>query len=162
MNENQMTDAGLDQQRRAAREALAHDVELLVEKVSPSSVMHRRIDSLKSRLIRGKEQVSERVDDAMEGIGESVQGVSESMPDMQGIGRSTVEIARQRTRQMPLAAGAVFFLLGWALSRVIPMSRSEEQVLSQVNETVSEKAAPIVDQAKTAVTESAKEAIANR
>lgn len=156
---DQMSELELQRERMQAREALAHDVELLAEKVSPNAIMERRRVRWSRWMRVRKAQMSDQMEETVEGLSQSVQGVGESV---QGLGRSTVDMARQRSQQMPLAIAAGFFFLGWALSRVIPMSRTEGQALSQVNQAVTEKAAPIVEEAKVAVTESTKEAIANR
>lgn len=156
---SQMSEMELHRERLQAREALAHDVELLEEKLSPSAIMERRKARWSRWLRQRQHQVSEQMEETVESLGQSVQGVGGSVQHM---GRSTARMARERTYQMPLAVGAGFFALGWAISRLIPMSRSESQMLSQVNQTVTEKASPIVEEAKTAVSESTKEAIAHR
>lgn len=157
-----MTEAGLQQERLAAREALAHDVELLAEKISPSAIVDRRLSRLRRRFNFGKRRVSNQLEETVHDVSNSMQDVGGNVGStIQEWSYSATEMAKRRSRQMPLATGALFFVIGWAVSRLIPMGRSEGQVLSQVTETVTEKAAPIVDEAKTAVTESAKEAIAN-
>lgn len=156
---SQMNEMELQHERVVARESLAHDLELLVEKVSPSAIVDRRMSRWSRWMRVRKAEVSDQMEETMEGLGQSVQGLGQSV---QSAGRSTTRIARQRTQQTPLAVGAAFFFLGWALSRLIPMSRPEGEALSTVNQTLTEKAAPIVEEAKTAVSESTKEAIAHR
>lgn len=149
---DEMTELELHRERLQARESLAHDVELLVEKLSPSAIVDRRLNRWSRWMRMQKAQARDQLEETVEGVGQSVQGFS----------RSTVQMARERTRQMPLAVGAACFALGWGLSRLIPMSRPESKVLQPVNQSLTEKAAPIVEEAKTVVSESTKEAIAHR
>lgn len=156
---SQMSEVELEKERMIARESLAHDIDLLTEKLSPSAIVDRRVNKWSRWLRHQKSQVSHQMEETMESLGEGMQGAGTSM---QGWGRSTARMAKDRTQRTPLLVGAGFFVLGWALSRLIPMGRSEGELLSQVSQTVTEKAAPVVEEAKTAVTESTKEAIANR
>lgn len=147
MDYNALSEVELDHERVVAREQLAYDIDLLVEKVSPSAIVQRRKEKISRAWRRGRTGVSDQVGTRMHQMGSQME--------------SGLQGAKSKSRQMPLATGAAFFFLGWGLSRVIPMSRTEGQALSQVSQTVGEKAAPAVEQAKTAVKESTQEAIAH-
>lgn len=155
MDYNSLGEVELDRERVLAREQLAHDIDLLVEKVSPSAIVERRKRRMSRAWRRGKAEMGEQVGSRMHSMGSSMQGMGSQVGEK-------FQSAKGRSRQMPLATGAAAFFLGWGLSRLIPMSRTEGQALSQVSQTVGEKAAPAVEQAKTAVKESTQEAIAHR
>lgn len=76
-------------------------------------------------------------------------------------GRAAMGI-RNSSYSRPLLFAGLAFLAGWGISRVMPMTRPEEELASRVAPVVGEKAGPIVDEAKTAVAESTREAMSHR
>lgn len=161
------SDEALESQIVSARAALRHDVMLLEEKVSPSAIVDRRKRRMQAWMgdarLRARERMSglrsearslqQEVEEKME------HGMSETRSKIPG--RAITGI-RESSYSRPLLFAGLAFLAGWGISRAMPMTRSEERLASKVAPVVEEKAGPIVGEAKTAVTESAREAMLHR
>lgn len=141
------------------RAELSADVDALEDKVSPSAVLHRRTDRLRSSVQSVRERVMGTAHDAghhtasgahhagssvrsaasgaVGTVGEKVGAVGEKM------GEAPTAIRRQ-TEGNPLAAGVIAFGVGWLAGSLIPASQTEQRAAA----AVKEKAKPLVDEAK--------------
>lgn len=113
------------------RRELASDVDTLHEKVSPSAVAHRRVESVKGAATSAKEKVMGSASDA----GGSVSSATGSVASAAG---SAPDAARRQTRGNPLAAGLIAFGAGWLVSSLLPASEKEQQAATQAKDKVSE------------------------
>ncbi|GAA1346534.1 DUF3618 domain-containing protein [Arthrobacter roseus] len=119
------------------RGRLGTDVDAVADKVSPSNVVHRQTDKVKSKLHDAKDAVM----GSGHGGGRSAPGNSHQMGDRLHDAPDTVA---QKTKGSPLAAGLIAFGAGLLVSSLIPPS----QVESRLADEVKEKAQPLVDEAK--------------
>jgi hypothetical protein len=164
------SDEALESQIVSARAALRHDLMLLEEKVSPSAIVERRRNALERRLFIWRQQAREQLAEFRDS-GESLQHeVGESMEHTikQTTSRATelpgqaISGIRRSSYSRPLLFAGLAFAAGWGISRVLPMTHREEEIAARVAPVVGEKAGPLVEEAKTAVSESAKEAVTHR
>jgi gas vesicle protein len=116
------------------RSQLGGDVDLLAEKVSPSSIADRQ-----------KEKVKDRVRTARESVMGAAHDVADKLPSPGSAGAAGGS-AVQTAKGHPMVVGLIAFGAGWLLSSLIPTAAAEKDLAS----TAKEKAAPLVGAAKDA------------
>jgi hypothetical protein len=164
------SDEALESQIVSARAALRHNLILLEEKITPSAIMERRRHAIERRLfswrLQAREQWAEIVDTSeslQHGLGESMEHtVRETTSRATELPGQAISSIRQSSYSRPVFIAGLAFLVGWGISRVIPMSRREEEIAARVAPIVGEKAGRLVEEAKSAVAQSAKEAMIHR
>ncbi|MBT0994702.1 DUF3618 domain-containing protein [Cellulomonas sp. DKR-3] len=128
------------------RGELSSDVDALTDKVSPSQVVHRQADKVRS----AAGDVRDRVMGAVSGTAEAAGSAASSLGDTAAsVGDKATDLpgrARERTEGSPLAAGLVAFGVGLLVSSLLPSSRRERDLAQQAKD----QAAPLVDEVKTA------------
>ncbi len=133
---------------------LSADVDALTEKVSPPRIVERRVQRTRSAMTSFKDRImggtSERTSNLSDTVGssassakDSVAGAASSAADAAG---SAPDLARQRTRGNPLAAGLIAFGAGWLVASLLPATEPEQQVASQVKDVATEKGRPVAQQ----------------
>jgi ElaB/YqjD/DUF883 family membrane-anchored ribosome-binding protein len=143
------------------RAELGGDLDQLTEKVSPSSVVNRRVDAAKSKVTGVKDRVMGSAHDVKEtgaAKANSAGGtVGDKASDVADSVSSTVSNAPQATLQRaqgnPLAAGIIAFGLGWLASTLIPASSAEQQAAQQLSANKDKLLEPLKETAKQAATE---------
>jgi gas vesicle protein len=144
---------------------LSYDVDALTEKVSPPKIVGRRVQqtrsavtNVKDRIMGGTSEYSSNVGGAVSSSASSakdtVAGAASSTADAVG---SAPDVARQRTRGNPLAAGLIAFGAGWLVASLLPATDAEQQVASQVKDVATEKGRPVAQQLSQAGQEAAQE-----
>jgi vacuolar-type H+-ATPase subunit H len=118
----------------STREDLSRDFDALADKVSPSRVVGRRVDTVKGKFAGAKDKVM--------GTAHDTGGSLASAP---GDAASSVTSAAQGN---PLAAGLVAFGLGWLVSSIAPASQKEAQLAGQAVQAAKEHGQPLIDEAK--------------
>jgi ElaB/YqjD/DUF883 family membrane-anchored ribosome-binding protein len=125
------------------RRELASDVDVLHEKVSPSAVAGRKVESAKGAVTGLKDKVM----GATSSSGDAVSSAGSSVTDAASSAPSAV---RSQTQGNPLAAGVIAFGAGWLLSSLLPASEKEKQVATQVKDKASEHSDTFTEPAKQA------------
>lgn len=136
----------------STRASLSADVNALGEKVTPSNVVHRRVDRVKSRATSMKERVMGSSSDA----GHSMSSALGSARDSASSAASTVgetvssapQLARQQTQGNPLAAGVIAFGVGWLLASLAPASSKEQELAQQAEQQAQQLAEPLKQSAQ--------------
>ncbi len=106
-----------------------------------------------------KEHQVSKVTGAVSGLKDSIMGTasdvgssaSDTMSTVAGAPSSAKHAVRRQTRGNPLAAGAAALAAGWLLGSLLPASQKEAEAAA----ALKEKAAPLVEEAKAAVQETA-------
>ncbi|MGR6321573.1 DUF3618 domain-containing protein [Micromonospora soli] len=145
-----------DQIRReieATRNNLSSDVDALAYKVSPSRIVDDRKQRVRSALTNVKDKVMGTASDLGHSTGQHAHSVGDhassaaaTVSDRAHAAASTVGDAAQRAPQVlreksegnPIAAGVIAFGVGMLVSSLIPATRREQQVATQVKEKASE------------------------
>jgi cell division septum initiation protein DivIVA len=133
---------------------LSADVDALAEKVSPPRIVERQVQrtrwtitNLKDRIMGGTAErvsgMSGTVSSSASSAKDTLTAKASSTADMAG---SAPEMARQRTRGNPLAAGLIAFGAGWLVSSLLPATEPEQRVASQVKDLATEKGRPVAQQ----------------
>jgi cell division septum initiation protein DivIVA len=147
------------------QQSLSADVDALTEKVSPPRIVERRVQrtrsamtSMKDRIMGSPQQhtssLGGTVSSSASSAKDTVAATASSAADMAG---SAPEMARQRTRGNPLAAGLIAFGAGWLIASLLPATEAEQQVASQVKDLAAEKGRPVAQQLGEAGQEAAQE-----
>ncbi|MDL5350681.1 DUF3618 domain-containing protein [Microbacterium sp. zg-YB36] len=118
------------------RAELGGDVDALADKVSPSKIVHRQTDKVRTAVGSVRERVMGAADDA----GSSISGAGSSAIGQVGDAKDRV-VAKAEGN--PLAVGLIAFGAGLLVASLIPASEKEKQVAADVKE----KAQPLVDEA---------------
>jgi ElaB/YqjD/DUF883 family membrane-anchored ribosome-binding protein len=143
------------------RADLSDNVDALTEKVTPSRVVSRRVDkvrsgvsSLRDRVMGTGSDYGSQTSDAVGSTRESLSSAAGSARDSLSSAASSVSDAassapsmvKQRTQGNPLAAGMIAFGIGWLVSSLLPASEPEKQAAVQVKDKATEVAQPQVQQ----------------
>ncbi|PWU57402.1 DUF3618 domain-containing protein [Micromonospora globispora] len=145
-----------DQIRReieATRSNLSSDVDALAYKVSPARI----VDDRKQRARNALQNVRDKVMGTASDYGHSTGHAAHSVADHASSAASTVgdkahaaastvgdaaqrapHVLREKSEGNPLAAGLIAFGAGMLISSLIPATRREQQVATQVKERASE------------------------
>ena len=130
------------------RASLSEDVDRLTDKVSPSKVVGRRVDSIKDTASSVRERVmgsASSAGDSVSSAGGSIGSAASSVGDAAS---NAPQIARQRTQGNPFAAGIVAFGVGMLVSSLLPASEKEQQLASAAQDKATELSGPLQDKAK--------------
>jgi gas vesicle protein len=133
---------------------LSADVNALSDKVSPPKIVGRRVQQTRSAVTNVKDKImggtaehtsnlSGTVSSSASSAKDTVSSTASSAADAVG---SAPDMARQRTRGNPLAAGLIAFGAGWLVASLLPATEPEQQVASQVKDVATEKGRPIAQQ----------------
>jgi hypothetical protein len=164
---------------------LSRDVDVLTEKVTPSRIVERRVNRVRSTFGRWRDnvmgsapsvhpgayrgtasdvresarQVTDSVTDTASSAKDSVAG---AVSDAAGAVQEAPETVRRQTQGNPLAAGLIAFGAGWLISSLLPASRREQELAEQARGRASELGRPLAQAAgemKESLTEPARQAV---
>ena len=152
-----------DQIRReieATRSNLSSDVDALAYKVSPARIVDDRKQRARNALQNVKDKVMGTASDyghstghAAHSVGDHASSAASTVSEKAHAAASTVgdaahrapQVLRQKSEGNPLAAGLIAFGAGMLVSSLIPATRREQQVATQVKERASEHADVVKD-----------------
>lgn len=132
------------------RSELSRDVNALGESVTPGHMARRGADKVKDRATGLKDQIMGSASDAGHATSDSASSVASSVGDTAHGAASSV---KRQARGNPLAAGLVALGAGWLLGSLLPASTKE----TQMAEAVKDRAAPVLDEARSTVKQVAQE-----
>jgi gas vesicle protein len=154
----------IQQEIERTRESLSTNVDRLTDKVTPSHVVQRRVDNVKSKAGSVKERVMGSHDDGsgLRGkagsAGDTLSSAKSSVGDTVGSAKSSVsdaastvsdaassapQVVTQRTQGNPLAAGLIAFGLGWLLSSLAPAAQAEQNLASKAEDAAKDLSEPL-------------------
>jgi hypothetical protein len=148
---------------------LGQDVDALTEKVTPTKIVGRRVDRVRSTMGRWKENVmgatptgsggltsadqgaADRASGIVSQAAQSVSGTAataaSNVSDAASSGTQALQEApqaiRQQARGNPLAAGLIAFGAGWLVSSLLPASRKEQQLAGQAKDKAQQVGPPV-------------------
>ena len=134
----------LRNQIEATRADMTRNVDVLADKVSPSAIAGRKMDSVRE----AAGSVKEKVMGAAHHGGDATSSLSAKASDYGSTVTDQVagapDAIRGKAQGNPLAAGIIAFGAGLLLSSLIPASDKEQRAAV----ALKEKAAPLADEAK--------------
>jgi gas vesicle protein len=147
------------------QQSLSADVDALTEKVSPPKIMGRRVQQTRSAMTNVKDRImggtAEHTSNLSGTVSSSASSAKDTVASTASSAKDTVastassaadavgsapDMARQRTRGNPLAAGLIAFGAGWLVASLLPATEPEQQVASQVKDVATEKGRPVAQQ----------------
>lgn len=133
------------------RGGLGRDVDALAEKVTPSRIAERRMESMTSTAAGLKDKVMGSAEGVAGSTGDLASSAAHSVEDG---GRKVVRAAEGN----PLAAGLLVFAASWLVSSLLPVSDKEKQLGGAVREAaegsgLTEQAAAMAGQFKEGMAE---------
>ncbi|WP_341717205.1 DUF3618 domain-containing protein [Micromonospora sp. FIMYZ51] len=153
-----------DQIRReieATRSHLSSDVDALAYKVSPGRIVNDRKQRVRTALQNVRETVmgtasdlGHRTSHGAHSVGDRASSAASAVGDAAHSAASTVNDAAHRAPQAirrksegnPLAAGLIAFGVGMLASSLIPASRREQQLATQVRQKAGEHGGMVTEQ----------------
>ncbi|MGW6915610.1 DUF3618 domain-containing protein [Kitasatospora sp. NPDC054939] len=142
----------------ARRAHLAHNVDLLADRMAPRRIAHRRVDATRKRLTSVKESVMGSATDATHSTGDTARTAADTATRTaenlgHAVGDATSQMSeavqqapaqlRRGTRGNPIAAGLVAFGAGMLAAALLPVSEAEERAGAQLREHGSELIEPV-------------------
>lgn len=130
------------------RQEMDQTLDVIEEKVSPSRIVQRRTDRLRSAVAGARERVmgsTEELSSPLSGNGDVGQRASEraqaagdrisgAARDVSDSVQQAPEVVRTRTQGNPLAAGLVAFGAGLLVGSLLPETKQEQQATQRVKE----------------------------
>jgi len=160
-----------DQIRREierTRSNLSSDVDALAYKVSPSRIVDDRKQRVRTALTNVKDRVMGTASDLGHGTGHAAHAVGDhassaasTVSDKAHAAASAVgdaahrapQVVRERSEGNPIAAGLIAFGVGMLASSLIPATRREQQVATQVREKAAEHGGAVTEKLGEVATE---------
>jgi gas vesicle protein len=144
---------------------LSANVDALTEKVSPPKIVGRRVQQTRSAMTNVKDKIMGDTAEHTSNLGGTVSSSASSAKDTAASTASSAadavgsapDLARQRTRGNPFAAGLIAFGAGWLVASLLPATEPEQQVASQVKDVATEQGRPVARQLSQAGQEAAQE-----
>ncbi|MER7444732.1 DUF3618 domain-containing protein [Micromonospora avicenniae] len=152
-----------DQIRReieATRNNLSSDVDALAYKVSPARIVDDRKQRARTALQKVRDSVMGTASDIGHGTGQAAHSMGEraasavsTVGDAAHSAGSTVSdaaeraprVIRQKSEGNPLAAGLIAFGVGWLASSLVPATRREQQLATQVREKATQQGGAVTE-----------------
>ncbi|MFD3543947.1 DUF3618 domain-containing protein [Streptomyces sp. NPDC058662] len=133
------------------RAHLARNVDLLADRMTPSKVARRKVDSVRDRVSGVKERVMGTAQDAAHGTSGSLHQAADSVTgtakEVGGTVQETFQQApaqiKRQTQGSPLAAGLMAFGAGMLAAALLPTTAAEEQAGQRLREHSDELLEPV-------------------
>jgi gas vesicle protein len=133
------------------RAHLAHNVDRLADRVTPSKVARRKVDSVRDHVSGVKERVMGTAHDAAHGTSGSLHQAADSVTEtaaevggnvQETVRRAPAQIKRQ-TQGSPLAVGLMAFGAGMLAAALLPTTAVEERAGQQLRDHADDVLEPV-------------------
>lgn len=133
------------------RAHLARNVDLLADRMTPSKMAQRKVDSMRHRVSGVKERVMGTAQDTAQGTSSSLHQAADSISEtareagssaQEAIQQAPAQIKRQ-TQGSPLAAGLMAFGAGMLAAALLPTTQAEEHAGQRLREHSDELLEPV-------------------
>ncbi|HKU31416.1 DUF3618 domain-containing protein [Arthrobacter sp. NyZ413] len=109
------------------RRRLGTNIDAVADKVTPSHVIHRKVDRIKDAVFGAREDMQETAGGAVRSAQDAVSDVAENIGD-------APRIVARKTQGSPVAAGLIAFGAGLLLSALFPPTEKEREAAEAVKE----------------------------
>ncbi|MCU1544965.1 MAG: hypothetical protein JWP30_65 [Homoserinimonas sp.] len=123
------------------RRELGDDVDALAEKVTPSKIVHRQTDKVKSAIGSAKDRVFGVASDAKGSVSGTVSSAGSTLTE---VPHKAINSAKGN----PMAVGLIAFGVGMLVASLIPASEKEKGLSETLKEKAQPLAAELTDAAK--------------
>jgi ElaB/YqjD/DUF883 family membrane-anchored ribosome-binding protein len=137
---------------------LSADVDVLAEKVTPSRVVHRRVNRARSAFTSMRDRVMGSSSDTASSVGNQMRDTASAVTDkatsaagdaaqtVRETAQETPDAIRRGTEGNPIAAGLIAFGAGWLLSTLAPPTKPEQQLAEQATSWAREHSEPVKEE----------------
>ena len=133
---------------------LSTDVDMLAEKVTPTKVVHRKMDRARRAVSSMRDRVmgstSDSASSAKQQLSDTASTVADSATSVaEGVvstARETPQAIRRGTEGNPIAAGLIAFGAGWLLSTLAPPTKPEQELADQATSWAREHSGPVKEE----------------
>lgn len=137
------------------RHRLGADVDAVAEKVNPESVVERKKTQARSKIQDIREQVMGVADHAGDSVDTLRHGVADRASESAQTLSNAPQLAKAKTRGNPLAAGLIAVGAGWLIGSLLPTTKKEQELTTQI----AQQAQPHMQQAAQSVKTGAQEIV---
>ena len=130
------------------RSELSRDVNALGEAVTPGHMARRGAENVKGKAVGLKDRIMGTASDVAHSTSDRASDVASNVG---GTAQDATHAVRRQTTGTPIAAGLVAMGVGWLVGSLLPASAKEQELA----EAVKDKAAPVMDEARSVAKESA-------
>ena len=109
------------------RRRLSTNVDAVADKVTPSHIVNRRVDKIKTAVFGARDDVQYRAGNAAHQAGDAVSGVVSDIGD-------APQVITRKAQGSPMAAGLIAFGAGLLVSALIPPSDKEREAAQALKE----------------------------
>lgn len=138
----------IEDQITRTRTQLSSDVDRLSEKVSPSKVVGRRVESIRTGVSSMRDRVMGSGDGGDGRVAGAASLLSDKASDLSDAASSAPAAIRTQAQGNPLAAGLIAFGVGWLLSSLAPATPVEKELSAKAEERAKELADPLKESAQ--------------
>lgn len=117
------------------RRRLSTNVDAVADKVTPSHIVNRRVDRIKTAVFGARDDVQDRAGHAMNNAQDAVSGVVSDIGD-------APQVITRKAQGSPIAAGLIAFGAGLLVSALFPPTDTEREAA----QAVKEAAQPLTDE----------------
>lgn len=133
---------------------LSTNVDLLAEKVTPSRVVHRRVDrarrafhGMRDRVMGSTTEAGHQVRDTTSSVADrATSAAGDAAQSVKETAREAPDAIRRGTEGNPIAAGLIAFGAGWLLSTLAPPTKPEQELAEQATGWAREHSEPVKEQ----------------
>ena len=149
-----MTDSSNPDEIRAdierTRAELSRNVDTLGDTVNPKNIATRQVDRVKDKARNLRDSIMGSPDDPYDQgrAGHHQSAVSDKASAVGDAVSNAPQLAQQKTRGNPLAAGLIAFGVGLLVSSLIPASRKEQQAVGKLQDNLDPLKQQVGDVAK--------------
>ncbi|TVU58255.1 DUF3618 domain-containing protein [Paenarthrobacter nitroguajacolicus] len=124
------------------RRRLSTNVDAVADKVTPSHIVNRRVDKIKTAVFGARDDVSDAAGNVAHRAGNAVSDVAGSVSGAVSDLGDTPQVITRKTQGSPIAAGLIAFGAGLLVSSLFPASEKEREAA----QAVKEAAQPLTDE----------------
>ncbi|MFJ4267823.1 DUF3618 domain-containing protein [Paenarthrobacter nicotinovorans] len=139
------------------RRRLSTNVDAVADKVTPSHIVNRRVDKIKTAVFGARDDAQDRAGNAAHQAHDAVSGVVSDIGD-------APQVITRKAQGSPIAAGLIAFGAGLLVSALIPPSDKEReaaQALKEAAQPLTEELSHAAQEVAEHLREPAQEAVQN-
>ncbi|MDR6988700.1 gas vesicle protein [Paenarthrobacter nitroguajacolicus] len=124
------------------RRRLSTNVDAVADKVTPSHIVNRRVDKIKTAVFGARDDVSNAAGNAAHRTGDTVSGIAGNVSDAVSDLGDAPQVITRKAQGSPIAAGLIAFGAGLLVSSLFPASEKEREAA----QAVKDAAQPLTDE----------------
>ncbi|MCR1162081.1 DUF3618 domain-containing protein [Paenarthrobacter sp. UW852] len=124
------------------RRRLSTNVDAVADKVTPSHIVNRRVDRMKTAVFGARDDVSDAAGNVAHRAGDAVSGVADNVSGAVSDLGDAPHVLKSKAQGSPIAAGLIAFGAGLLVSALFPPSEKEREAAHALKDA----AQPLTDE----------------